>query len=242
MRTIALALLVASCGSTARPTSTPAPTERDPRFVAEIRDTAAAYLAWGRVDEWPNVAPILCAPPTLEDHGSTSRVRLSHDDDAPHGAKLYYLWASDRWNYQRASEPIPVGFAIVKQSFHARPATPQDLQPLPPREVPAPVPSLGEAGTGELVEAPPARAPRPEGLPLEPPIQTLQVEGRWLATGAPAGLFVMKKLGDRGLAGSDAGWIYGTVDVDGRVTSAGRVATCMGCHEDAARERLFGLR
>jgi len=36
--------------------------------------------------------------------------------------------------------------------------------------------------------------------------------------------------------------IYGTVAPDGTVTSAGRVANCMGCHVDnATHERLFGL-
>jgi hypothetical protein len=50
----------------------------------------------------------------------------------------------------------------------------------------------------------------------------------------------MVKVGDE--PGSDAGWIYGTVAPDGTVTSAGRVANCMGCHtSDARRERLFGL-
>jgi hypothetical protein len=57
--------------------------------------------------------------------------------------------------------------------------------------------------------------------------------------GAPAGLFVMAKVGT---ADSDAGWIYGTTARDGSVTSAGRVETCIGCHEHAPRDRLFGLR
>ena len=42
--------------------------------------------------------------------------------------------------------------------------------------------------------------------------------------------------------GADDGWVYGTVAVDGSVTSAGRVASCMGCHDESAtHERLFGL-
>jgi hypothetical protein len=57
--------------------------------------------------------------------------------------------------------------------------------------------------------------------------------------GPAAGLFVMKKVGGDS---TDAGWIYGTVAVDGTVTSAGRVATCMGCHDDAPPDRLFGLK
>jgi hypothetical protein len=44
-------------------------------------------------------------------------------------------------------------------------------------------------------------------------------------------------------AGTDAGCVYGTVAPDGTVTSAGRVASCMGCHvRDAKRERLFVVK
>ena len=59
-------------------------------------------------------------------------------------------------------------------------------------------------------------------------------------TRAPKDLFVIAKVGPQD--GTDESWIYGTVAVDGTVTSAGRVASCMGCHDhDAAHERLFGL-
>ena len=59
--------------------------------------------------------------------------------------------------------------------------------------------------------------------------------------GAKKDLFVMTKIGgDK--PGSDDGWVYGTVSPDGAVTSAGRVETCMHCHDDqATHERLFGL-
>lgn len=62
------------------------------------------------------------------------------------------------------------------------------------------------------------------------------------ATHEPTGLFVIAKVGDGAGDGTDQGWIYGTVAVDGTVTSAGRVGTCMECHDrDAKHERLFGL-
>ncbi|HEY5934654.1 MAG TPA: hypothetical protein VIU61_08465, partial [Kofleriaceae bacterium] len=67
---------------------------------------------------------------------------------------------------------------------------------------------------------------------------TIEADGKRLTTGAAKGLYVMTKLGGEG---TDAGWIYGTISTDGVVTSAGRVATCMGCHEDAPHDRLFGL-
>lgn len=58
----------------------------------------------------------------------------------------------------------------------------------------------------------------------------------------PRDLFVMTKVAASAIDGSDDGWVYGTVAPDGSVTSAGRVGRCMGCHDDATHERLFGLR
>jgi hypothetical protein len=43
--------------------------------------------------------------------------------------------------------------------------------------------------------------------------------------------------------GTDEGWVYGTVTADGKtVTSAGRVASRMKCHQEAPHDRLFGLK
>jgi len=59
--------------------------------------------------------------------------------------------------------------------------------------------------------------------------------------GDAAGLFVMHKLA-KDTPGTDDGWVYGTVDAAGRVTSAGKVASCVRCHDDATEDRRFGLR
>lgn len=188
--------------------------ELDARHVAAIRAAATAYRAWGRVDERPNLAPELCRAPLPADYGAPSHVRLSAAADAPHGRKLYYLWASDRGRYLDADHEVPVGFTIVKESFAARPTQP----------APAPPPPESASGAGRDL----------------PPIDWLVTDrGERLATGERRDLYVMAKVGDR--PGADAGWIYGTVAPDGAVTSAGRVASCMGCHADATRERLFGL-
>lgn len=73
-----------------------------------------------------------------------------------------------------------------------------------------------------------------------PPIRYLETAHGKQYTGAASGLFVMTKVaaGD----GTDDGWVYGTVSPAGEVTSAGRVETCMGCHEAAPHGRLFGLQ
>lgn len=53
-------------------------------------------------------------------------------------------------------------------------------------------------------------------------------------------LFVMLRL-DPSTPGTDIGWVYGTLDADGKtVTGAGRMESCMGCHVDAGESRMFG--
>ncbi|HZN39072.1 MAG TPA: VWA domain-containing protein [Planctomycetota bacterium] len=59
--------------------------------------------------------------------------------------------------------------------------------------------------------------------------------------GDAAGLFVMHKR-EPGTPDTDNGWVYGTIDKNGIVTAAGRVASCMRCHENATEDRRFGLR
>lgn len=85
----------------------------------------------------------------------------------------------------------------------------------------------------------------PEEVKGEPPANPepndrIARDGRTYRPARMAGLFVMMKL-DPGTPGTDQGWVYGTVAADrATVTSAGRVASCMGCHEDAPFDRLFG--
>jgi hypothetical protein len=79
------------------------------------------------------------------------------------------------------------------------------------------------------------------GASAADPARTLVTSaGQHLAAGERRDLFVMTKLAESD--GTDEGWVYGTVAVDGRVTSAGRVAECMGCHDaNGTQGRLFGL-
>jgi hypothetical protein len=65
--------------------------------------------------------------------------------------------------------------------------------------------------------------------------------GKWYKADRRSDLFIMMKL-DPMAAGAEDGWVYGTVSADGnRVTFAGRVASCMNCHETRPT-RLFGLK
>lgn len=195
----------------ANPSRQPPIATLDPRFVAIVRDAAAPYQTWGRVDAKPNVAPMLCDMPRPHSDvfGSRGRVHMSEAEDAPHGNKLYYLWASDRKAYLALGErdSVATGFAIVKQSFTATPTV----------------------------------APPDQPDTNEPPLHAkLRVGNAWLTTGDPKGLYVMTKRA--ATEGTDAGWIYGTITPDGEVTSAGQVASCIACHENAPHDRLFGAK
>lgn len=59
--------------------------------------------------------------------------------------------------------------------------------------------------------------------------------------GEAAGLFVMHKLAPE-TPDTDQGWIYATIDRQGHVTAAGRIASCIRCHQDTPEDRRFGLR
>ena len=68
-----------------------------------------------------------------------------------------------------------------------------------------------------------------------------QRDGKYYRPGGRLGLFVMFRIEPRA-AGTDEGWVYGTVDAPGaRVTAVGRLPRCIECHTDAPHGRLFGL-
>lgn len=53
-------------------------------------------------------------------------------------------------------------------------------------------------------------------------------------------LFLMIKTGG---PDTDEGWIYATTTPDGKtITSSGKLASCMECHQSGTKDRLFGLR
>jgi hypothetical protein len=79
------------------------------------------------------------------------------------------------------------------------------------------------------------------------------MEGKTYRACEQAGLFVMYRPAP-GTEGTDEGWVYATVQYEPRtdarpgqstlvprVTAAGRLASCMGCHTRAPHGRLFGL-
>jgi hypothetical protein len=70
----------------------------------------------------------------------------------------------------------------------------------------------------------------------------IEANGKKYKAGDRGPLFVMMRFDDE-TGGTDRGWIYATLSPDGKeVTSAGKIEACMGCHEDAGDDRVFGVR
>jgi hypothetical protein len=192
------------------------------QFEDRLREIARTYESYGRFDANARWAPIPCAPfdriPPSEPRFSVSR------DEATHGRKLYSLFVKEVPAYTSPSfgEPGPVGQVVVKEAWAPEEVTDSD-RPL------GPVIRRVKVREGDrLVER------EDRFLPYA------RREGRLYHAREKSALFIMFKL-DPQTPGTDEGWVYGTVTADGRkVTSAGRVESCMGCHKDAPHDRLFG--
>jgi hypothetical protein len=137
------------------------------------------------------------------------------NDPATHGQKLYSVFAKNRAGYPNGPHTDQV---IVKQSWKAETVT-------------------GVGGAGGYNPA----SYRPEAADAGDHFYPYAIkDGVIYRASEQAGLYLMWKV-DPGSPDSDEGWIYATVTTAGQVTSAGRVASCMGCHELADHERLFGV-
>ncbi len=139
--------------------------------------------------------------------------RSQGDDPATHGDKLYYLLARYPTAYERAAnQESPIGQVVVKEAWTSVPAS-------GPTQ-----PEYGKHASGVEV--------RPFAIR----------DGKYHHAGEIWALFVMVKT-DPQTPGTDAGWLYGTLTPDGQqVTSAGKLANCMGCHTSGTKDRLFGPR
>jgi hypothetical protein len=179
-----------------------------------LREIAASYREWGMVDNQFHWAPGLCALP------AEGVAHLSNaESPAAHASKVFVLFASDPAAYWRAAgitDKLP-------STLTARPAsrTRDDVVQVLVKDsfVPA---RPGEGRTSMGVQVQPAR----------------RGEETFFA-GDPIGLFVMAQLSGKP-AGTDEGWIYGTVTPTGEVTEAGVIASCRDCHDDQA-DRIFGV-
>lgn len=225
MRPVLVILVVTACATEPAPgTEPPAPAQapsgdaaaeseaNDPRWHPTLRAIAAGYAQWGRVEDEMRWAPWLCRIPM------PARARISDSgDDATHGRKLYTLYAKDPAAYGAHKSATP-GADAPEFAGLAQVVVKEAWRP-----VLSDIPVQGTMG-GER---------REELLPA-------MDGGKAYVAGEKAGLYVLFKPVRTDLE-TDAGWVYGTIAPDGSVTSAGKVGSCMGCHQAATKERLFGL-
>ncbi|MAG58904.1 MAG: hypothetical protein CMJ83_21670 [Planctomycetes bacterium] len=211
-------------GSSGTRPDKPAVAPNDPRWHQHLNDIALVYRLWGRLDDEARWAPWLCRGPQP---AAARRSRATKD--TPHAAKLYTLYASDPKAYG-----APTSFRTTPGSDAVEKAR-KRLAPL--KQI-----IVKEAWKPELMKQPPDPqrsfpAPKSWGASRLKPCQRA---GKWYRAQERAGLFVMMKL-DPKTPGTDQGWVYGTLTPKGKITASGKIASCMGCHVKAKKDRLFGL-
>jgi hypothetical protein len=190
----------------------------DPRFQDLLLTVGKSYATLGKVDDVLRFAPVLCAMP------APAPIRESASKDGgTHGQKLYFLYAWDAASYLKTPR---------KDSFKVRQSAPL-YEGKPAAQV-----LVKESWSCVKVE----EKDRPSGKEsLSAGSKVIVKNGERFKAGELSGLFIMVKL-DESVEGTDRGWVYGTVTADQkRVTAAGRVKSCMACHESAGAGRLFGL-
>jgi len=213
-----LSLLIVTAGLVLLATGLPAAPVKEPEatFHKELLQAAKDYKAWGRVDDPMRLAPYDCRMP------APARARFSGSPDADtHGQKLYSLFARDGKAYVGLTDKgAAVGQVVVKESWTA-----EEMKDM-------------KAGTTDWTKVVRTEEVGPGGTHFYP---YATKRDKVFKASKPAGLFVMMKV-DPKTEGTDAGWVYGTVSADGKtVTAAGKVESCMKCHQDAKHDRLFGL-
>jgi hypothetical protein len=179
-------------------------------------------------------APLDCRAPTADELQAflLPELRFSASrDEGTHGRKLYAVFAvfKDDGSYIKPGQASPINQEIVKESW-----VPEEVKD---DKTPPTYPTDPEASKRAATSCFAPRAPD-DLVPFSP---YARKDGKLYHAAKRADLFIMYKL-DPETPGTDQGWVYGTVTADGkRVTSAGRVESCMKCHQAAPHDRLFGL-
>lgn len=206
------------------------PLSIDPRFEADVLAAASNYQAMTRADGtwW---APEDCRAPI---HPSF----VSKATSGGHGRKMYTLFVKDFDAYKALTPDAKVPSSVLGR--------------------PPPAPDLGktasftqvivkEAWTPIAIDAPREACDKGMSSYLAP----IEMDGKKMRGCKLASLFVMFKSTKEG---TDEGWVYGTIQYErhdegpvghtrfeSRVTGAGKIVNCMGCHTKAPHGRLFGL-
>jgi hypothetical protein len=215
----------------ASPTMTMEDINNLPPFHFRLLTIAQNYQTFGQVEDRLRWAPAMCAAPP-RDEDLLAKLRFSASKDAEsHGSKLYALFAifKENGSYIQPGKPSMVNQEIVKESWIPEEVR-DDGKPLEPAI--RKVPKYDYTGC--------SFQPKPT-IVEEKYLPYARKDGKLYRASKQGDLFIMFKM-EPDTPNTDQGWVYGTVTADGKkVTSAGRVASCMKCHEQAPHDRLFGL-
>lgn len=88
----------------------------DPAFHKALLKAAAEYKNYGEVDENFQVAPFLCAAPSITSRTNSSPKISVSGDSSTHGQKIYRLYAKNKLAYKRLDDPESAN-TIVKESW-----------------------------------------------------------------------------------------------------------------------------
>ncbi|MDB4694952.1 cytochrome P460 family protein [Rubripirellula sp.] len=187
-------------------------------FAGRLMEIAAEYRQYGRMEQKMHWSPRLCFLPQ-EPPANRGEISAS-DSDTTHGKKLYFLFARKSGDYQfnvwedeTGSVKAPLGQVLVKEAW----------EPVLYNERSEKGLHLESATIGGVEKRPYAK-----------------LGNKRYHAGEKNGLYVMFKTAVD-TPGTDQGWVYGTVSADGkRVTSVGRLQTCIQCHRNSTRDRQLG--
>lgn len=192
------------------------PPSQPKEFEAKCVEIARTYSAWQRVSDNALRGILLCVPsPTLLlEREQPTRSTSTHE--STHGKKLYWLYVSD-------ADAYPFGSSMRNRPPGAH-------------HVLAPVGQTLVKQSWSVKPVTQAWAEEPIHL-----VRCIEENGQYFAADVQQELFIMTKL-DPATPGTDTGWVYAVVKPDGsEVIRSGMLSDCMGCHEDAANDRMLGL-
>jgi hypothetical protein len=193
----------------------PAPGLADADSVASIDPAVAAQVRAiaAEYPAWGRVDDQLRWAPWLCRIPLPGLARASASTDgATHGQKLYSVFVKKHDTYPDGPN---TGQVVVKESWTSEPVTDPSVTYDPAA----------------------ARYNPDAGDHFYPYVMK---DGRVYRAAARAGLYIMFKL-DAATPGTDGGWVYATVTADGQLTAAGKISSCIGCHQEADHDRLFGV-
>lgn len=186
-----------------------------------ILDIARQYSQYHLASPWPawTIASCRVVMP-----GEVPGVPSRSDDQRTHGDKIYKLWVSNNDSYWRLCGFNPKRHSMDTLEKSAQPLTASPNGQTLVKETFASIP------------VPASEEPKPN-----PYRHDLIVDGdKAFRQGAPAELFIMTKV-DPKTPDTDNGWIYAVVSTDRKtVLRSGRIESCMHCHEQTMRDRLYG--